>query len=177
MKELLYFSFTDLMVRVEYSKDANSLRYSTHRRVTYGERVIVEQYLLTKVAVKTDYYRRHPALLIYMGINNKLVKELNLFHLKNTLKFLNDKDKEVEDSVRSLIDQSMSTYYFEQIGDTILQIRALVDKNISDSELKAYGDKLERLVEAYNAFSERKVSFEEVLPKELRPLFSDMDAR
>lgn len=171
MKELLYFSFSDLMVRVEYCKEANSLRYSSHRKITYGERVIVEQYLLTNVAVKTDYYKRYPALLIYLGINNKLVKDLNLFHLKNTLKVLNEKDKNVQGSVKSLIDQSMSSYYFDQIGDTILEIRKLIGQPYADDELKKVRDKLEELVEAYNVYSEQKVSFEKVVPKELLSLF------
>ncbi|MFQ5706786.1 MAG: hypothetical protein ACE5HO_05010 [bacterium] len=171
MKELLYFSFSDLMVRVEYCQDANSLRYSSHRKITFGERVIVEQYLLTNVAIKTDYYKRYPSLLIYLGINSKLAKDLNLFHLKNTLKFLNDKDKNVQNSVKHLIDQSMTNYYFEQIGNTILEIRKLVSMSYSDVELRYFENKLEELIEAYNIYAERKVSFEEVLPKELKPLF------
>ena len=79
MKELLYFSFADMMVKVEYNKDANSLRYASHRKVTFGERVIVEQYLLTNIAVKTDYYKKQPALFIYLGIDAQLVKEMRVF--------------------------------------------------------------------------------------------------
>lgn len=172
MKELLYFSFSELMVRVEYSKDANSLRYSSHRRISYGERVIIEQYLLTSFASKTDYYKRFPALLVYLGINTKLAKELNLFQLKNTLKSLKDKDKAVKNSVRDLIDQSMANYYFEQIGDTILAIRKLFKGPYTDKEVKYYENKLEQLVDAYNIYAEKKVSFEQVLPKRLLPLFT-----
>lgn len=171
MKELLYFSFSDLMVRVEYCKEANSLRYSSHRKISFGERVIIEQYLLTNFAIKTDYYKRYPALLIYLGINAKLVKELNLFHLKNTLKFLNKKDKHLQSSVRNLIEQSMSSYYFDQIGDTILEIRKVVKEPYQDEKINHYKNKLEELVDAYNTYSEKKVSFEQVLPKELLPLF------
>ncbi|MBN1352439.1 hypothetical protein JXJ21_23780, partial [candidate division KSB1 bacterium] len=81
MKELLYFSFSDLLVRVEYSQEANSLKYSSHRDMKFGERVIVEQYLLSNFALKTEYYNRQPALFIYLGVDKKLVKDLNLFHL------------------------------------------------------------------------------------------------
>jgi len=115
MKELLYFSSTDLMVEVSYKKESNSVTYSSHRELSFGERVIVEQYLLTNIAVKTEYYKKHPSLFNYVGINNKLTKDLNQFHLKNTIKTLKEKDTEVADSVKKLINKSMASYYFERI--------------------------------------------------------------
>ncbi|MDZ7344782.1 MAG: hypothetical protein ONA90_09765, partial [candidate division KSB1 bacterium] len=108
---------------MEYQQEANSLRYATHRKVTFGERIIIEQYLLTTIALKTDYYKRHPALFIYLGIDGQLVKDLSRFHLKNHLKSLVRKEKEVVATVNGLINQSMQNYYFEQIGDAILNIR------------------------------------------------------
>ena len=168
MKELLYFSFADLMVRVEYNKEANSLRYATHRKITFGERVIVEQYLLTNIALKTDYYKKQPALFIYLGIDKQLVKDLNLFHLKNTLKTLVDKEKDVKASVNNLINQSMLNFYFEKIGDTILAIRDTIQEKKSDSELQQLKQTLEELVEAYNLYTDEKINMEKVLPVELQ---------
>lgn len=169
MKELFYFSFSDLMIQVQYSDQANSLQYSSHRKITFGERVIIEQYLLTNVAIKTEYYSKHPAMLVYLGINSRLVKDLNLFHIRNTIKFLKDKEQDVEKSVRDLIDRSMSNYYFEQIGNTILEIRRCIQEPLLGKELTHYRNKLVDLISAYNLYSERKVSIEEVLPKELIP--------
>lgn len=168
MKELLYFSFADLMVRVEYNKEANSLRYAAHRKVTFGERVIVEQYLLTNIALKTEYYKKQPALFIYLGVDAQLVKDLNLFHLKNTLKTLVDKEKDVKASVNDLINQSMLNFYFEKIGDTILLIREAIEKNEPDKVLQEYKQKLEELVEAYNLYSNEKINMQKVLPVELQ---------
>ncbi len=37
MKELFYFSFTDLMARIEYHQEANSLGYATHQKITLPE--------------------------------------------------------------------------------------------------------------------------------------------
>ena len=171
MKELLYFSFADLMVRVEYNSEANSLRYSSHRKITFGERVIVEQYLLTNVALKTDYYKKHPALFICLGVDASLVKDLNLFHLKNTLKFLVDKEKDVKASVNELINQSMVTYYFEQIGDTLLEIRQEVANGAVDENLRRLKTKVEELVKAYNVYSDQKLTVNQVVPSELQPYF------
>ena len=91
--------------------------------IAFEERVVIEQYLLTNIAVKTDFYNRHPALFIYLGKDEKLIRDLNLFHLKNTIKFLAGREKEVKEKVDELINNSMSNYYFEQIGDTIVKLR------------------------------------------------------
>jgi hypothetical protein len=168
MKELLYFSFADLMVRVEYNHDANSLRYSSHRKVSFGERVIIEQYLLTNIALKTDYYKKQPALFIYLGVDSQLVKDLNRFHLKSTLKTLVDKEKDVKASVNDLINQSMLNFYFEKIGDMILSIRHEVECNPeNDDILREYKRRLEELVDAYNLYAEEKINVQKVIPEEL----------
>ncbi|RMD93896.1 MAG: hypothetical protein D6814_15095 [Calditrichaeota bacterium] len=168
MKELLYFSFADLMVRVEFNKEANSLRYATHRKITFGERVIVEQYLLTNIALKTEYYKKQPALFIYLGIDKQLVKDLNLFHLKNTLKTLVDKEKNVKATVNNLINQSMLNFYFEKIGDTILAIREAIENKQSDGVLQELKQTLEDLVDAYNLYTDEKINMQRVLPSELQ---------
>ena len=99
---------------------------------------------------------------------SKLVKDLNLFHLKNTLKTLVDKEKDVKASVNSLINQSMLSFYFEKIGDTILAIRKAIEIGEEDRRLLEYRDKLEELVEAYNLYADEKIKVEKVLPRELQ---------
>jgi hypothetical protein len=174
MKELLYFSFADLMARVEYHQEGNSLRYATHRKMAHGERVVVEQYILTNIAPKTDYYKRQPAMFIYIGLDAQLVKELNLFHLKNTLKTLVEKEKDVKSSVDGLINQSMQNYYFEQIGDTILEVRREIKKveiGGADERLDQLKLKMEELIKAYNAYSDQKITITEIIPSELKSYF------
>lgn len=178
MKELLYFSFADLLVKVEYSKEANSLKYASHREISFSERVIIEQYLLTNIAVKTDFYNHTPALFIYLGKDEKLVRDLNLFHLKNTIKFLAGREKEVKEKVDELINNSMSTYYFEQIGDTILELRKSLklgqDKMVTEHNImvvKETKQKMNELIRAYNVYSEKKISIEKILPRDLIDYF------
>lgn len=174
MKELLYFSFSDLLVKVEYSKEANSLKYSSHRDVSFEERVVIEQYLLTTIAVKTDFYNRYPALFIYLGKDEKLVRDLNLFHLKNTLKFLANREKEVKEKVDELINHSMSNYYFERIGDTILELRKSLkldsksgDKQHDVKVVKETMEKMNELIKAYNTYSDKKITIDKVVPRDL----------
>ncbi len=178
MKELLYFSFSDLLVKVEYSKEANSLKYSSHREISFGERVVIEQYLLTNIAIKTEFYNRYPALFIYLGKDEKLVRDLNLFHLKNTIKFLAGREKEVKEKVDELINSSMSNYYFERIGDMILELRKSLkfgqDKNDNDYNImvvKETKEKMDKLIKAYNLYSDKKISIENVVPRDLMEYF------
>ncbi len=171
MKELLYFSFSDLLVRVEYSKEANSLKYAAHREISFGERVVVEQYLLSNIALKTEYYNRYPALFIYLGKDSKLLRDLNLFHLKNTIKYLSGRDKEVKQQVEGLIAKSMSNYYFEQIGDEILTLRKKVNKNLDDVNSVESKAKMDELIKAYNIYSTKKISLDDVIPVDLKEYF------
>jgi hypothetical protein len=168
MKELLYFAFSDLMVQVEYSKEANSLKYSSHRELTSGERVIVEQYILTNIAMKTDYYRKRPSLFIYLGVDTKLVKELNLYHLKNTLQEVVGKENEVKQKVQELINSSMVSYYFDKIGDQILKLREVMSSAENRDQLAGCLKELAELVDAYNLYADRKITLDEVLPADLR---------
>jgi hypothetical protein len=175
MKELLYFSFADLMARVEYHQEANSLRYATHRKMSHSERIVIEQYILTNIALKTEYYKRQPALFIYVGVDAQLAKELDLFHLKNTLKTLVEKEKDVKDSVHGLINQSMQNYYFEQIGDAILDVRREIKSAAAgspDGRLDQLKIKMEELVKAYNSYTDQKITINEVIPSELKSYFA-----
>lgn len=167
MNELLYFSASDLMVQVRYKQESNSLNYFTHRKLTFGERVIVEQYLLTNVAVKTDYYKKHPANFNYAGINSTLVRDLNQFHLKKTMNVLNKKDKELEDEVKNLIEKSMEKYYFEKIGTKLLEIKELLKGHVSDGEMEKHHWQLKDLIDAYNLYTEKRIAYEDVVPTEL----------
>ena len=42
MKELFYFSQSDLMIQVQYSEASNALSYSSHREITEAERKFIE---------------------------------------------------------------------------------------------------------------------------------------
>lgn len=171
MKELLYFSSSDLMVQVSYKKDVNSIHYFSHRELSFGERVVVEQYLLTNIAVKTEYYKKHPAMLNYIGIDSKLVKELNQFHLKNTMDTLSEKEEKVKDSVQSLIDESLSNYYFEQIGNTLIEFRKISQNPGKRDELHDFAKKLKELISAYNTHSKNNVELNEIVPSDLKVYF------
>ncbi len=174
MKELFYFSFADLMARAEYHQEANALRYATHRKMSFNERVIIEQYLLTNFAQKTDYYKRQPALFVYLGTDAQLTKELDLFHLKNSLKALVEKEKDVKDSVNGLINQSMQNYYFEQIGDSILDVRrdiANLADGLMEERLGKFKTKIEELIKAYNVYSDQKITLDAIIPSELKSYF------
>jgi len=168
MKDLLYFSFSDLLIKAQYSKKSNSLKYSSHRKITFGERVVIEQYLLSNFALKTEYYKRHPSMFVYMGEDESLVKELNVLHLKNTIKVLSDKDKEVKEQINDLIANSMRNYYFEQIGDGILSLREEFKESTNEKRVSELVDKIDELIKAYNQYSSQKITIEDVIPVDIK---------
>ncbi len=164
MNELFYFAFADLMVRIEYDKEANSLRYASHRRMVSGERMVIEQYLLTSIAAKTEYYKRPSSRFIYLGVETHLVKNLNHFYFRVTP----EKERDVTASVEGLINQSMRNYYFEQIGDAIVAMRQELRNGAAPARVAPLRRKMEELVEAYNHYAAQKISVAEIIPSELQ---------
>jgi len=162
MKELFYFSQSDLMIQVQYGQASNALNYSSHREITEGEKTFIENYIRTKVNSEAE-----SDTVSYMGINDELAKDLNEYHAKNSIKSLHEKHEKVDGAVKGLIKESMANYYFEQIGKKLIEVRGMIQEGSEVSELNLEKNNLAELVYAYNIYAEQKVSFEKVLPKEL----------
>ena len=162
MKELFYFSQSDLMIQVQYGQASNALNYSSHREITEGEKTFIENYIRTKVNSEAE---SDP--VSYMGINDELAKDLNEYHAKSSIKSLHEKHEKVDGAVKGLIKESMANYYFEQIGKKLIEVRGMIQEGSEVSELNLEKNNLAELVYAYNIYAEQKVSFEKVLPKEL----------
>lgn len=165
MKELFYFSQSDLMIQVQHGHTSNSLCYSSHREITEGERKFVEHYIRTKVGTEAENDS-----VSYLGIDDELARDLNEYHSKNNLKSLHEKHEKIDDAVKDLIKESMANYYFEQIGKKLIEMRGMIQQGGENLELNRERNNLAELVYAYNIYADEKVSFEKVLPKELSEL-------
>ena len=169
MKELLYFAFADLMVRVESDETQNTLQYATHRKMTLSERTIIEQYLLTKVAPKLKYYTEGmTSQFSYLGVDETLLRDLNLFQIKNALQARGDTEAASEAAVKQLIRQSMASYYGEKIGEKLIELREAMSQSRAHFEIRDIKDELRELVLAYNAHSEKKIDLETLLPTDFQ---------
>ena len=167
MNELLYFSDVDVLLRVNYGIDSNSIRYTSHRSLLYKERKIIENYLLKEIAPKTDYYKRTPSLLLYVGVEKQLVKKLKFFRVKNGMQKALDQKVIIDTQVKDLISQSLSTYYFEKIGDEIIRLRQILKNNCNDFQVEKKLKQIRVLLKAYNENSGRNINIRSVLPKEV----------
>ncbi len=167
MKELFYFSHSDLMIQVEPDQQTKTYQYSSHRKITFSEREIVERYLINNVVEKTEINPNNPACLCYTGIDIDLEKEFKQFQQNKTNKILSTKEKTIDNAVESLIAKSMSNYYFEQIGDTILELKKMIRKSPTANDLTSCKQNLVELVKAYNMYSLDTIKVEDVLPKKL----------
>ena len=160
MKELFYFEFSDLMVNVEYIADTNSIRYASHRRMIFQERRIIEQYLLSKFALKTDYYKQTPSFLVCLGIEKKLVDSLEKFKVSGSMNGLAVSGQSIDESVHNLIHQSMKSYYAEKIGDVLIKM-----KDVSGDDLIILKRELQELIYAYNVYSDTQISIKELIAR------------
>ncbi len=180
MKELFYFSKSDLMVQVQYNKDTHALRYASHRKINDGEKGLVEKYITENVANETKNPEYSTAAIDYTGVDFKLINHLNQFHAVKSLKKPGKAKgseageplkslirKDIDSAVKDLIKTSMKNYYFEKIGSTLVEARKKSENGARTEELKEYNSMLEELVNAYNSYSRKKVSFKDVLPAEL----------
>jgi len=176
MKELYYFSKSDVMIQVQFSNASQSLRYASHRHLSEEERMTIEKYLLKNV-VSESHTEWGDTQLDYLGIDYKLINSLNQFNsvkpseskedaaLNNPFKSFVNKD--IEKSVNELITTSMTNYYFEKIGSTLLETRREIEAAAEKTKLAEYKQMLEELVDAYNQYSNRKVKIKDILPAEL----------
>ncbi|MBN1351664.1 hypothetical protein JXJ21_19775, partial [candidate division KSB1 bacterium] len=86
----------------------------------------------------------------------------------NTLKSLVSKEKEVNEKINDLITNSMTNYYFEQIGDEILTLRKEINGSCRHTKITECKMKMDELIKAYNVYSEKKITLTEILPDELK---------
>lgn len=169
MIELFYFSNLDLMIKVEYAEERNSLRYASHRKMENEERVMAEQYIMAKVSSKTDYLKR-PSAFVYLGIDKPLKKRLSSFRRQDEMNSLIGKENEITASVNSLINDSMRDYYTEKIGELILSARREMNGGWRyESKRASLKQQMNDLLDAYNVYSDQKVTLNEIIPSELKP--------
>ncbi len=176
MVELFYFSSLDLMIKVEYVKKTNCLRYASHRVMENNERVMAEQYIMGKVAPKTDYSLKLSSMFVYLGTDKRLQKKLASFHRENDLKLLLRKEGEIAASVNNLINVSMRNYYTEKIGELIISARSELKAGRQyEPKLANLKQQMNDLLSAYNVYAEQKVTLNEIIPLELKSYWPGLE--
>ena len=167
MEEIFYFESTELVVRVIYNDQMNSLRYISHREMDMTEKLAVEHYILNQIGPHTGYFHRYPSILVYVGVDEKLGKEFNINKLQKTVKKVLVTKEKIDVEIQELINSSLSDYYFDKIGDKILKLRKEIESGSRDNLDKILSN-ISELVEAYNFHSKRKVTLDKVIPRELK---------
>lgn len=164
LQELFYFSSFELMAHVEYCRGTNALRYATHRHATQEERAVIEQFLLAKVALRTDYYKKSPSLLVYIGVDSKLERRKHKYEQSVEVSL----EDRAQESVTAVINAAMQDYYLCRIGETLVHFRHEVGGEDSKQVIATFKREMNELVDAYNAHSTEKIKMSEIVPKELR---------
>lgn len=166
MNELFYFPSLDLLIKVIYAREANSMRYATHRSMELDEKKIIERYILQELAPETEYYKRTPSLLLYMGVDKSLKKELKTYQVKDTIRNVLEQKNSIDEKVQNLITSSMSNYYFERLGDKLLVLRKILREDFDEQRFEMTLREIHTLLSAYNQNSGQKIQIETILPPE-----------
>jgi len=164
MNQYYFFTAFKLVIRVQYASEANSIRYASHRCLEQEEKRKIEQFILQNFAPKTDYYDRMPSLFLYMGVDSNLAEKLQEVENVN-LKQVVGKSDQIDKQVKTLINSSLSNYYFERIGEKLVTLRHMLKKNEADKKIDVVLFQIVKLLEAYNAVSEKQVTLESILPE------------
>lgn len=164
LQELFYFTAFDLMIQVEYHSWTNALRYATHRRIMLEERIVLEQYLLSKVALRTDFYKKEPSLFVYLGVDRKLEARKQKYESGDEASIAD----RAQESVTAVINAAMRDYYFTRIGEALTHFRHEVRGENAKQVIADFKHEMNELVDAYNAHSVEKLKMSEVVPQELR---------
>ena len=176
MIQIFYFSSLDLMIKVEYVKPANTLRYASHREMESDERMTVEQYIMAQMAPKTEYFLEQSSLFAYLGMDKRLEKKLARFQQASASNSARRKERDITASVASLINVSMRNYYTEKIGELILSARSeLKDGRQFEAQRASLKQQMNDLVQAYNVYADNKVSLHEIIPSELKPYWPELE--
>jgi hypothetical protein len=159
------------MVATEYNQVTNFLRYSSHRNMTMQERMAIENYLLKVYAPETSYWIKNPSFFAYIGVNEKLLINLELFKLKTNLMEYVKKENAIEVSVKSLISSSMGEYYFGRICEELLDMRKAANENSLSESAQDRRDRMIKLVDAYNIHVQEKIKIADLIPDDLKNVF------
>ena len=170
MDDLLYFPSFGLVIKIRYAEETNSLRYATNREISEEERKLVESYILNEVGPKTGYYAKYPSILLYMGIERNLDKELKLYQLKDTFKDLIQTKSVIDQNVKHVIAKSLSNYYFERVGDELVKLRTFMESQQTD-KIDESLNRIIVLLDAYNQNTGKDIEIQNILPKEALKLF------
>ena len=77
-----------------------------------------------------------------------------------------DRQEIVDDEVKKLISTSLSKYYFDKIGDELINLRKVMKYDPSGDEVEDLLYKINALLEAYNTNSGQCIDIANILPKE-----------
>ena len=166
MKKLYYLSSLDLLLRVQYNKDANSIRFVTHRSLKPDEKKVIEEFVLKRIK-EIDQSFSEPSMLFYLGVDDKLSADIRYYRLRGTIDKVLTKKQNIDQQVQDLIHSSLSTYYFEQLGVKILDLRKSIGENAGNDEIDGQIYDIKTLLDAYNMNSGQRLELSQVLPKEV----------
>lgn len=170
MSKLIYFSGLNLTSRAESAKEAGSLCSASLREREPQEKESAAQQMRTKMTSKGENAAVTLSALDDLEIDSRLKDKRAVFHTQQNLRRSRKKAREINESVRELVDVSMRNYYLAKMGDCIVHARNELRRGRQHKRsLANLKRQAKELLRAYNAHTAYKLSLEEIIPAELKP--------
>lgn len=131
-REFYFFMEMDILVALTFEG-----YYWTHRTVRNS---IEKNNLEEAIRLQSG----HTQKLIYLGVDTRLVAQKARLNRDKSVRRMSAKEKKVHSNVQSLIKTSMENYYFEKIGNALIDLR----NTPTDQQLRA---NIMIYIDSYNA--------------------------
>ncbi|MBN1540941.1 hypothetical protein JW992_02265 [candidate division KSB1 bacterium] len=168
MKNIYYFSSLDLVVRICQSQGKRIIHFTTHRRaekeeLRQVETFIVKQFDLQKSPSSVD---DETVYLLYLGVEESLPPTNSYQMLQGTIKDVISKRQIIDQQVKHLIDTSLSTYYFEKLGEKLITLRRAMHQRAGNQHIEKIIQEIRLLLDAYNLHAGQNMTLDQILPRE-----------
>jgi hypothetical protein len=167
MEELYYLQNLDLLIKVMMDEDEGYVRFYTHRHITESETSEVEHFIHYQIGFEVPNHSGAPEFLRYAGLDSTLASELRFHRLQGTIKNVLNKKQDIDIKVHTLIETSLSTYYFERLGDELVKLRKALNAQESKETLHILLQNIKILLDAYNSNSGQNLELSQVVPEHL----------
>lgn len=175
MKDIYYFSSIDLLVRICQSQGKRIIHFTTHRPAVESELQTVEAFIAKKfdLCQANSSEDDEAVYLLYLGVEQGLQNENRYQHLQSTINKVVNKKQIIDQQVEDLINQSLSNYYFEKLGEKLIVLRRAINQNATAHHIEKMIGEIRLLLDAYNYHAGQDLSLSQILPREALPHCSD----
>ena len=176
MKNVYYFSSLDLLVQIRESQGKRIIHFTTHRPASEEELQQIETFIANKFDLCKEGSDEdcESVYLLYLGVEESLQQENHYQILQGTIQEVVNKKQIIDRKVKQLIDESLSTWYFEKLGEKLISLRRAINQTANPQHIQQMISEISLLLDAYNLHAGQDLRLAQILPQEALHHCSDV---